>query len=193
MLKICCIGTHGTGKTTLSYQQAAHYKTAGKNVKLINETARSCPFSLNLQFNSYGAMWIIHTHIKKELEAIARQADIIISDRSPIDSVMYANATGCTFGCQMQNLCRLADDWMQTYDTIFYIRPDGNYAVPDGIRSTDEQFRKKVEDVFDDWIERCNMGIQNKIIIIKSSEIFSSSECWVDRKKRGELLCTPGS
>lgn len=182
MMKICCIGTHGTGKTTLCYQQAAYYKTLGKNVKLINETARSCPFPLNLNFNAYGAMWIIHTHIKKELEAIARHAEMIICDRSPVDSVMYAIANGCNIGHQIHNLYRLADDWMDTYDQIFYVRPDGNQAVPDGIRSSDENFRKKVEDCFDDWMEKCNMSIHHKIKIIKSSSIFSLKNCWIDEK-----------
>lgn len=182
MQKICCIGTHGSGKTTLCYQQAAYYKTIGKNVKLINETARSCPFLLNHQFNSYGAMWIVHTHIKKELEAIAKSAEMIICDRSPIDSMMYALATGCTVGIQIKNLYRMAEDWMDTYDKIYYVRPDGNDAIPDGIRSTDESFRKKVEDHFDDWMERCNISIQNKTSIIKSSEIFSGKNCWIKEK-----------
>ena len=153
MQKICCIGTHGSGKTTLCYQQAAYYKLNGKNVKLINETARSCPFPINHQFNSYSAMWIIHTHIQKELEAFAKQADIIICDRSPIDTVMYAIVSGCIAGHLMKNLCVMADDWMETYDKIYYVRPDGNNAIPDGIRSTDESFRKRIEDAFDDWME----------------------------------------
>jgi thymidylate kinase len=182
MQKVCCIGTHGSGKTTLCYQQAAYYKTIGKNVKLINETARSCPFALNHQFNAYGAMWIIHMHIVKELEAMSRNADIIICDRSPMDSIMYALATGCTVGQQMKNLYKMSEDWMETYDKIYYVRPDGNDAIPDGIRSTDETFRKKIEDHFDDWMEKCSMGVQNKILIIKSSSVFSERECWIKEK-----------
>ncbi len=182
MLKICCIGTHGTGKTTLSYQQAAYYKLKGKNVKLINETARSCPFPLNHNFNVYGAMWIIHSHIKKELEAISSNPDLIICDRSPMDSVMYAIANGITIGQQIKNIYKLAEDWMDTYDKIYYVRPDGNDAIPDGIRSTDESFRKKVEDHFDDWMEKCNMAIQNKFVILKSSMIFEKKDCWLSEK-----------
>jgi nicotinamide riboside kinase len=179
MEKICCIGTHGTGKTTLTYQLAAYFKTKGQNVKVVNETARSCPFPINLQFNAHGAMWIIHSLIKKELEAICRHATLVISDRAPIDTLMYAQATGCVVGQQMKNLFKLAEDWMDTYDKIYYIRPGESLAIPDGVRSTDENFRKKVEDNFDDWMEKCNMSIQNKTVIIKSEDIFSKTNCWV--------------
>lgn len=179
MEKICCIGTHGAGKTTLTYQLAAYYKTKGKNVKIINETARSCPFPINLQFNAHGAMWIIHSLIKKELEAISRLATLIVCDRATIDTIMYAQATGSLVGHQMKNLQKMAEDWMDTYDKIYYIRPGDNLAIPDGIRSTDENFRKKVEDNFDDWMERCNMAIQNKIVIIKSEDIFAKQNCWL--------------
>lgn len=180
MKKFCCIGTHGVGKTTLSYQMAAYYKTMGTHVKLINETARSCPFPLNNQFDAYGAMWIIHTHIKKELEAVARHAQLIISDRSPIDSVIYAKVNGCNYGQQIKSIYRLAEDWMETYDRIYYVRPDGNHPDPDGIRSMDEDFRKKVEDLFDDWMEKCPYSIQSKFFIIKSSKIFNQNLCWSD-------------
>lgn len=182
MLKICCIGTHGTGKTTLTYQQAAYYKTKGKNVKLVNETARSCPFPLNHLFNAYGAMWIIHEHIKKELDAMSKIPDMIICDRAPIDSIMYSLANNGCVGHQMKNLYKLAEDWMDTYDIIYYIRPDGNDAIPDGVRSTDESFRKRVEDRFDDWMEKCNMSIQNKTVILTSSMIFADEKCWKKHK-----------
>lgn len=182
MEKICCIGTHGSGKTTLCYQQAAYYKVSGKNVKLINETARSCPFPINHQFNAYGAMWIVHNHIQRELEAISKNPDIIICDRSPIDTVMYAIVAGCTVGHIMKNLCTMAEDWMDTYDKIYYVRPSGNHAIPDGIRSTDESFRKKVEDAFDDWMEKCGYSIQKKTSIILSSQIFEDKNCWLKQK-----------
>lgn len=182
MQKVCCIGTHGSGKTTLSYQQAAYYKTNGKNVKLVHETARSCPFPINQKFNAYGAMWIVHTHIKKELEAMFHNADIVICDRSPIDSMMYALATGCIVGLQMKNLYKMCEDWMDTYDKIYYVRPDGHDIIPDGIRSTDESFCKKVEGHFDDWMEKSNLAVQAKTIVINSSRIFSECECWQNER-----------
>jgi nicotinamide riboside kinase len=180
MKKICCIGVHGTGKTTLCYEMSYYYKKNGNNVKLVNEVARSCPFGINENFNPYSAMWIVHSHITQELNAIARKGDLIISDRSPIDTIMYAQAMGCLVGHQMKNLFKMAEDWMETYESIYYIRPAGTSAVPDGIRSTDESHRKRVEDCFDDWMERCNMSIQKKFKILTSETIFTKTHCWLE-------------
>ena len=138
-----------------------------------------CPFPINFQFNAHCALWIINSLIKNELDGISRLAKLIFCVRGNIDTIIYAESTGSLVGHQMKNLQKMAEDWMDTYDKIYYIRPGDNLAIPDGIRSTDENFRKKVEDNFDDWMERCNMAIQNKIVIIKSEDIFAKQNCWL--------------
>ncbi|MBT7461465.1 MAG: hypothetical protein HN685_02135, partial [Waddliaceae bacterium] len=47
MKRIAVFGTHGAAKTSLVYKLAAHFKMANKNVKVIHETARQCPFPIN--------------------------------------------------------------------------------------------------------------------------------------------------
>lgn len=180
MQKICCIGTHDSGKSTLCYQQAVYYKTNGKNVKLINEIDSSNPFAI--KFNAHSAMWEVHAHIKKELEAMAKNAEIIICDRSPIDAIMYAKVNGPVVGHIMKNLCKIAEDWMDTYDQIYYVRPSENELFPEGIQSTDESFKKKVENCFDDWMENCNLSILHKISILTTSKIFSEKNSWLKDK-----------
>src|SRR6187402_3717402 len=97
MAKLIAItGTHGTGKTTLSFQLAAEYKKLGANVKVIQEVARCCPFPLNEHMTRETALWIYHEHSKKELEA-CRDHDVVICDRTKFDSFVYAEAMNITF------------------------------------------------------------------------------------------------
>ena len=148
MKKICVIGSHGTGKTTLTYAIASYLKNRSYNVRLINESARECPFPLNDNFNIDGAKWIIHRHILKELDAKAQGYDVIVSDRSPIDTVMYADRLDINLGF----LETLAEDWMYSYDYIFVSMMTSFPIESDGVRSVDELFQKEIHDRFMRWV-----------------------------------------
>src|SRR6188768_4363959 len=87
-MKIAIVGTHGTGKSTLSYNLASYYKMKGKTVKIVQEVARSCPFPINEKMTIEAAKWIYLEHSRKELEA--SKNEICIGDRSVFDSFAYA-------------------------------------------------------------------------------------------------------
>jgi thymidylate kinase len=146
-MKIAIIGTHGVGKTTLAYQMVAEAKKRGKNACVIHEVARSCPFPLNDDFNVDGAHWIITSQINRELDAKAQKSDFIVCDRSAYDPICYLEARNFT----VQNCIQLeafAYEWMKTYDHIFYSIPSWQKIVDDGIRSTDIDFQKTVDEQF---------------------------------------------
>ncbi len=150
--KICIIGTHGAGKTTLSYILAAHYKKLGKSVKIVQEVARSCPYPLNDGMTRESCLWIYHEQIKKELEAL-RTFDTVICDRSAIDSFIYAKAQKC-FNYEdsfMALSYQAAHTWMYTYEKVIFVNPGNIEPVDDGVRSTDKMFQTRVHDYFLKW------------------------------------------
>jgi len=150
--KICIIGTHGIGKSTLSYMLAAHYKKLGKSVKIVQEVARSCPYPLNDGMTKESCLWIYHEQMRKELEAV-RTFDTVICDRSVIDSFMYAKAQNC-FNDQdsfMFFSYEAANEWMSTYDQILFVVPGSMDPVDDGVRSTSKIFQKRVHEYFQRW------------------------------------------
>jgi len=167
-MKIAIIGTHGTGKTTLSYHLASYYKSIGRSVKIIQEVARSCPFPINEKMTNEAAKWIFLEHSKKELEAIKNQ--VVIGDRSVYDSFAYAEY----FEIQdnlINRYRKLAINQLQLYDKLIFVRPD----LPindDGIRSIDQEFQISIDQVFEN-----NLRGQD-YIEIKSSEIFDEDEIW---------------
>ncbi len=136
---IAVTGTHGAGKTTLTYILAAYYKSKGMNVKLVQEVARNCPFPINEKMTFETALWIYHEHSKKELEA-QKDHDVVICDRTFFDSLIYAkyfNIKGVSF--DIHDKIR--------YDQIFFVRPHGTIQ-DDGFRSTDEKFQLDIDLLF---------------------------------------------
>jgi thymidylate kinase len=168
MSKIIAItGTHGTGKTTLTFALAMHYKHQGANVKIIQEVARSCPFPLNDKMTRETALWIYHEHSKKELEA-RKDHDIVICDRTAFDSFVYAESLGIMF---FEYAETQAKDHLYSYDKLFFIRPDIP-LIEDGIRSNDVEFQMKVDKLFEERLYDFDY------IEMKSSAIFDKDQSW---------------
>lgn len=167
-MKIAIVGTHGTGKSTLSYLMASHYKKKGKNVKIIQEVARSCPFPINHGMTVEAAKWIYYEHARKELEAEAKH-DIVIGDRSVYDSFVYAMHFELVCP-ELRSLDILAHKHLQAYDRVFFVRPDIPLQT-DGTRSPDVEFQRSVDEIFANVINVSHVSI-------KSSQIFDKEESW---------------
>jgi len=170
MAKLIAItGTHGTGKTTLSFQLAAEYKKLGANVKIIQEVARSCPFPLNENMTRETALWIYHEHSKKELEA-CRDHDVVICDRTSFDSFVYATSLNIDFP---EILMDCAMDHLHDYDYIYFVRPDKKETVfDDGVRSTDVEFQDKIDFLFYKYLYCI------PVCHVISSKIFETGNKW---------------
>lgn len=167
-MKIAIIGTHGVGKTTLCKKLQLDFESCGQEAFLITETVRDTPFPVNADFTPECALWVFGTQLKRELEACLKN-DIVICDRSIIDSLIYARALNIR--SETLELCfRVAVEWMKTYDTIVYVTMDGTEIYNDGFRSTDEKFQKDVQREFTSWLYSQELSLP--LTIMKTSEIF---------------------
>ena len=174
MTRIAIIGTHGVGKTTLSYILAAQYKMTGSSVKIVQEVARSCPYPLNEGMTLDSCLWIYHEHIKKEMDAILKH-QVVICDRSALDSFLYAQAQGCVTEDDplFKHSFEAAKAWMKTYTKIIYVISSNEEIEADGVRSTDVSFQRRVERKFDEWV--LPRKSQLPIFFVTSKEIFEHS------------------
>lgn len=170
MAKLIAItGTHGTGKTTLSFQLAAEYKKLGANVKIIQEVARSCPFPLNEHMTRETALWIYHEHSKKELEA-CRDHDVVICDRTSFDSFVYAESLDIDL---LHGIKCVAKDHLYDYDQIYFVRPKiSSGIIPDGVRSTNIKFQADIDYIFEKHLTYATKTV------INSSQIFDKDTKW---------------
>lgn len=168
-MRIAIVGTHGTGKTTLSYQIAAYYKRQGKNVKIIQEAARGCPFAINENMTIEAAKWIYLEHSRKELEAC--KYEVIVSDRSSYDSFAYAEHFGLTDD-MLERYRWVSIKELDTYDRLIFIRPN-TQIQKDGMRSTDRDFQASIDSIFEKVLKH------KRYIEFTSSDVFKEQEEWI--------------
>ena len=169
-MKIALIGTHGTGKTTMTYNIMANLKKEGYNSELLQEVARSCPLPINESTTREAQEWIIYSQYTKELE-LEKKNQILICDRSVIDGyVYYRNKFGSN-----GTLERFVKEKSKTYREIFRVSRRGELLKDDGFRSTDKLFQKKIDEEFDKVISGLKIecktytSLETVLDIIKSS------------------------
>lgn len=142
-MKIAFIGTHGVGKTTLSYAVAALLKRQGLEVDIVKEVARLSPLPINRATSLDAQTWILMTQIAEEIRSASRHG-WVICDRSVLDNYAYlVRACG-----RQPHLEPLVDAWMTTYDRLFKVPPVGS-VHPDGVRDVDETFVAEIDGLVD--------------------------------------------
>lgn len=170
MDKYVCVGTHGGGKTTLTYQISTDLKRKGSNVYLLQEKVRHSPFPINDKMKPETSIWASSSHIAEELTAQARGFDALVADRSPYDTFLYAKHFGLDHP-SMGASRKLAFNWFQSYKKIIWVRPD-QPIQEDGIRSTDLRFQEKIDALFEQFFDTFPEIPKE---IIWTSEIFLAS------------------
>ena len=147
MRKILITGAFSTGKTTLVGKISDALKKADQRVSVLDDLARSCPFPLNQDQNFVSSVWLVTTQISRELESTTGTADYLLCDRGTPDILSHWAES------QLENspvdhlpLMSFAKEWINTYDVVLYcaLNPEIE-IVPDGLRSTDEAFRSRLD------------------------------------------------
>lgn len=146
-MKLALIGTHGVGKTTLAYEICSLLKKAGENVELVAEVARRSPFPVNAATTLEGQLWILHAQITAELDA-SRGGSHVVCDRSVLDNYCYLVNK---FGRQPQ-LESWLSWWMQTYDLFAGVPPLAEHIQPDGFRSEDVVFQRRIHELLNELL-----------------------------------------
>ncbi|HVB35679.1 MAG TPA: AAA family ATPase [Candidatus Acidoferrales bacterium] len=159
-MKLALIGTHGVGKTTLAYEVCSQLKRAGENVELVAEMARRSPFPVNAATTLEGQLWILHAQIAAELDA-SRSAANVVCDRSVLDNYCYLVNK---FGRQDQLEGWLAW-WMETYDLLAGVPPLAEEIQPDGFRSEDRAFQRRIHELLQELLDDSAFaGIRKRVL-----------------------------
>lgn len=160
MKKIVCVGTHSVGKSTFCYQLAESGKRKGENVHVIQERVRFSPFPINGAMVYETAIWTSTNQISKELEAAQRGFSLIICDRSAFDPFVYATYFKLKGPTNLE-FEKMAIEWLKTYDEIIFVRPNENHeASEDGVRSTDLNFVREIDVLFESALKEIGISFQ---------------------------------
>jgi hypothetical protein len=144
-MKIALIGSHGTFKTTLIYFLAGVLKAKGKNVGIISEVARSCPYFKGGHGNILAQNWILLTQSQWERECQDKY-DYVLCDRSLVDNFIYALEAYRKEGQEVP-------DWLEpfvmhnleSYNYLFKTPVSRHGLIHDGVRDTDNDWQIEID------------------------------------------------
>lgn len=146
-MRIAVVGSHSTGKTTLIRALSEIL-----DVPILSEVAREkiaesdkLPHHMTPEERSAFQMGILSEQIRREI-----RSESFLSDRSVFDAAAYAFDTP---GYEALFEAAKTHASERPYARIFFL-PIEFALEGDGIRSEDESYRKKIEDVLAETIER---------------------------------------
>lgn len=157
-MKICIIGSHSTGKTTLCNLLSKRYP----DYFVIPEIARV-----------FGIEKIVNKTIQIQKEMILTQINIekyhnnFISDRSVLDCAVYAEDR------DMLDVCYAYA--CTSYDHIFYV-PVTFLPVDDGFRNIDREYQLHIASIFEKYLPKNTVLIKTKSNSSRIQEIISNLE-----------------
>lgn len=160
-IKIGICGTHGSGKTTAIFNLASYLKQYHFDVDIISEVARRCPYQINENADIRTQLYIFSKMLENE---IMPNSEILICDRTLLDVYVYTSRVNKKIA---DSLLPFILEYIKTYDLIFYLSPK-DYDINDGLRSTNIEFRKEINKIFEQI--RKIPAINNKLIKIESQK-----------------------
>lgn len=155
--KVLITGTHSTGKTTLIHMLVKELSML--NLRVVHESARKCPFALNLAQNHLSTMWLIAVQIKTEIEALTWPGtELVVCDRSIPDILGYHELASSERAGPWNTF---AATWLQSYDHIFLTRPDPDRAMThDELRLTSADYRHSIQQIIERHVTRSGVSYE---------------------------------
>ncbi len=189
-MKIAIIGTHSTGKTTILENLSQYFEALGKEVIVLPEYARLCPFPINENSTLEAQKWILLSQITEE-NKIDHTNKILLSDRATIDNFAYLYRIGQSEAIENFERCAVAH--MKTYDFVFKTQKLSLAAKEDGIRTTDLEFRDMIDRLITHLLLKHNIRHHNlsETIDYETHVHYIGKEIGLEKKiNRNTLLRT---
>jgi nicotinamide riboside kinase len=164
-MKIGLCGTMSVGKTTLvnALKELPEFKD------YITRTERS------KELMAMGIPMNTDSTVKGQSVFLAERAselmqENIITDRTIIDVMAFAKRSKSMYFFEAEDFCQFASYMLQEYDYIFYVSPEGVEIEDNGIRETDANYRKSIDEEIQLLIHKYKHRIKNLVEIKGSTE-----------------------
>ena len=154
---IAFTGAQSSGKSTLlsKMREDKYFKDWNFEAEITRQLKEKYKLSINEDGDNFTQMITIHSHIDKYLKN--KDANCVL-DRCCLDALVYTTYLSYNKKCDeelgyySEYICKKL---IEKYDTIFYTDPSIP-LVDDGVRSVNVEFRNKVIQLFDFYIEHFN-------------------------------------
>ena len=164
-MKIGLCGTMSVGKTTLvnALQELDNFK--GYNFR----TERS------KELMAMGIPMNTDSTVKGQSVFLAERAselmqENIITDRTIIDVMAFAKRSKSMYYFEAEDFCQFASYMLQEYDYIFYVSPEGVEIEDNGVRETNADYRKAIDEEIQLLLHKYRHRIKNLVEIKGSTE-----------------------
>ena len=164
-MKIGLCGTMSVGKTTLvnALKDIPEFKG------YITRTERS------KELMAMGIPLNTDSTVKGQAVFLAERAselmvEKIITDRTIIDVMAFAKCSESMYPVEADDFCSFASHMLNEYDYIFYVSPEGVEIEDNGIRETDADYRKLIDQNIQLLIIKYRHKIKNLVEIKGSTE-----------------------
>jgi len=164
-MKIGFCGTMSVGKTTLvnalaELPEFKNYKSTTERSKYLME--------LGIPLNT-------DSTVKGQAVFLAERAselmhDNIITDRTIIDVMAFAKCSKSMNYIEANDFCYFASNMLDEYDYIFYVSPEGVDIENNGVRETNADYRKQIDETIQLLIIKYRHKIKNLVEIKGSTE-----------------------
>jgi len=164
-MKIGFCGTMSVGKTTLvnalaKLPEFKNYKSTTERSKYLME--------LGIPLNT-------DSTVKGQAVFLAERAselmhDNIITDRTIIDVMAFAKSSKSMNYIEADDFCSFASNMLNEYDYIFYVSPEGVNIENNGVRETNADYRKQIDEAIQLLIIKYRHKIKNLVEIKGSTE-----------------------
>ena len=164
-MKIGFCGTMSVGKTTLvnSLKDLSEFK----NYTFRTERSKHL-MSLGIPLNTDSTLKGQTVFLSERAAELMQEN--IITDRTIIDVMSFAQCSNSMNYVEKENFIRLAASLVHEYDYIFYVSPEGVEIEDNGVRETDAEYRLIIDSTIKYFLNRYNNRIKNIIDIKGSTE-----------------------
>ena len=164
-MKIGFCGTMSVGKTTLvnalaKLPEFKDYKFRTERSKYLMEMG----IPLNTDSTVKGQAVFLAERASELMQ------DNIITDRTIIDVMAFAKCSKSMYYFEADDFCSFASHILEEYDYIFYVSPEGVEIENNGVRETDAEYRKLIDQNIQLLITKYRHKIKNLVEIEGSTE-----------------------
>ena len=162
-MKIGFCGTMSVGKTTLvnalaKLPEFKNYTTRTERSKYLMEMG----IPLNTDSTAKGQAVFLAERASELMQAN------IITDRTIIDVMAFAKCSESMDYIEADSFCSFANHMLSEYDYIFYVSPEGIDIENNGVRETNADYRKQIDEAIQLLIIKYRHKIKN-LVEIKGS------------------------
>ena len=164
-MKIGLCGTMSVGKTTLvnALKELPEFKDYTTRTERSKEL-----MAMGIPLNT-------DSTLKGQTVFLAERAgelmqENIITDRTVIDVMAFTKASKSINYIDKEDFVNHAKNLISEYDYIFYVSPEGVEIEDNGVRETDAEYRKLIDFIINNTINRYNHRIKNLYKISGSTE-----------------------